>query len=256
MPLSPQRVLRTFRYALYFDGVDDYVVIPLTVYGWQGITVQEWLYPYHPKANSLYSKFSMIGDFWTDKPSVFHGTENRYDYTWLRVYFVTRGPGGGEKRYSFSFYDYRNMWVNVAYRFSIEDRVFAGYINGARVYSATVPSIEYTILEWNPDTASVPAWYRRFVLGANVYFWDRMKMMQGSILIYSRALSDTEIQWNYNNPDNPVRDGLVVWLRAHPDNIRDIDGDGLLEWLNLSGYGNHGKIYGATLVKLIRDPVR
>jgi hypothetical protein len=81
-------------------------------------------------------------------------------------------------------------------------------------------------------------------------------MYSACVLIYSRPLSDSEITWNYSNPDNPIRNGLVLWLQAHPDNIRDIDGDGVLEWLDLSGYGNHGKIYGATLVKLIRDPVR
>ena len=51
MPLPPRRVLRTFKYAVYFNGVNAYVVIPLTVYGWSGITIQEWIYPYHPKAN-------------------------------------------------------------------------------------------------------------------------------------------------------------------------------------------------------------
>jgi hypothetical protein len=75
-------------------------------------------------------------------------------------------------------------------------------------------------------------------------------------MIYSRILSETEISWNYVNPDNPIRNGLVLWLRAHPDYIKDIDGDGVLEWIDLSGFNNHGKIYGATLVKLIRDPVR
>jgi hypothetical protein len=256
MPLIPSRILRTFRYALYFDGVDDCVVIPLTVYGWPGITVQEWIYPFHPKANSAWTKFTMIGDYWTDIPSVFYGTDNRYDYTGLVLFFETRGPDGMRGFYVFDLFTYRNMWVNVAWRFSLADRMFAGYINGGRVYSANIPSTEYTILEWNPDTATRPWMYRRLVLGANVVGTENMKMMQSSITIYSRALSDTEIMWNYVNPDNPVRDGLVLWLKAHPDYIKDIDGDGLLEWLDLSGYNNHGKIYGARLVELIRTPVR
>jgi hypothetical protein len=256
MPLSPRRVLRQFRYAMSFDGVDDYVVIPLTVYGWPGITMQEWLYPYHPKANAEWTKFTMIGDIWVDKPSMYYFTNNRYDYTLLRYFFIARRPDGTDRPYNFSIYDYRNMWVNVACRFSLADRVFAGYVNGARVYTATVPSTEATILEWNPDTATRPWMYRRLVLGANVWGTENMKMMQGNILVYSRSLSDSEITWNYNNPDNPIRDGLVLWLRAHPDYIKDIDGDGVPEWLDLSGYDNHGKIYGARLVELIRTPVR
>ena len=45
---------------------------------------------------------------------------------------------------------------------------------------------------------------------------------------------------------------MVLWLQAHPDYIRDIDGDGVLEWVDLSGYNNHGKIYGAQLVELVK----
>ena len=38
--------------------------------------------------------------------------------------------------------------------------------------------------------------------------------------------------------------------------MKDIDGDGVLEWLDLSGFNNHGKIYGAQLVQLIKTPAR
>jgi hypothetical protein len=73
------------------------------------------------------------------------------------------------------------------------------------------------------------------------------KLAISLIRIYSYALSDSEILWNYNYPDNPVRSGLVLWLQADPAYVKDIDGDGRLEWLDLSGYNNHGKIYGAVL---------
>ena len=147
-------MLRTFRYAVYFDGVNAYVVIPLTVYGWSAITIQEWLYPFHPKANDLWSKFSMIGDFWTDKPSIFYGSDNRYDYTYMEFRFVTRKLDGTRGVYGFSIYAYRNSWVNTAWRFSLSDRTLIGYINGGKVYTASIPSDEKTILEWNPDTAT------------------------------------------------------------------------------------------------------
>jgi hypothetical protein len=257
VPLKPVRdPLKTFRYAVYFDGVDDYVVIPLTVYGWSGITIQEWIYPYHPKANALWTKLNMIGDCWTDFPSTYYFTDNRYDYTLLHLFFITRRPDGTHVDYAFSVYAYRNMWVNVARRFSLTGRLYVGYVNDNRVYSATIPSTEATILEWNPDTATYPIRYKRFVLGASVLGAEQMKMMQYQLLIYTRALSDSEIAWNFNYPGNPVRDGLYVWLHAHPDYVKDIDNDGVLEWVDLSGNNNHGKIYGATLVKLIRDPVR
>ena len=256
MPLAPARTLRTFRYAMYFNGVDAYVVIPLTVYGWSGITIQEWIYPFNPKANIAWSKFSMIGDYLTDYPSAFHGTDSRYDYTWVAHHFVTRRQDGTKGVRDFSFYAYRNSWVNIAWRFSIADRAYVGYINGNMVYSATIPSTEKTILEWNPDIATYPQYYKRFVLGASVMCHEHMKMMQYQLLVYSRALSDSEILWNYQYPDNPVRNGLVLWLKADPNYVKDIDGDGRLEWVDLSGFGNHGKIYGAQLVQLVKTPAR
>jgi hypothetical protein len=254
MPLSAKRVLRIFRYAMFFNGVNAYVVIPLTVYGWPGITIQEWLYPFHPKANNAWSKFSMIGDTWTDYPSVGYATDNRYDYTSLVLGFNTRRSDGSKYPYEFSIYRYRNTWVNTAWRFSLADKTFIGYINGNKVYTATIPSTEYTILEWNPDTATYPWMYKRFVLGANVIGTENMKMMQYQLLIYTHDLTDKEIAWNASYPENPVRSGLYVWLKADPQYVKDIDGDGVLEWIDLSGFGNHGKIYNAQLVQLVKTP--
>jgi hypothetical protein len=258
--LSHARVLRVFKYAMFFDGIDDYVVISLTVYGWSGITIQEWIYPFHPKPNVWWSKTGMIGDFWTDRPSTYYTTDNRHDYTVLNSAFRTRRPDGTHSVYAFSIYAYRNTWVNVARRFSLADRMFIGYVNGSRVYTATIPPTEATILEWNPDRATYPWMYRRFVLGANVYGAgagaENMMMMQYQLLIYTRDISSSDIEWNFRHPDNPVRDDLYVWLQADPAHIKDIDGDGVLEWIDLSGNGNHGKIYGATLVELVKSPAR
>jgi len=235
--------------AMYFNGMNAYVVIPLTVYGWSSITVQEWLYPFRPKANSEWTKFSMIGDVWTDYPSVYWGTDDRYDYMGLGLHFPTRKPDGAIEGHYFSIVAYTNMWVNVAYRFSTSDRVLAGYINGVRVSTASIPSTEITVLEWNPDTATYPWMYRRFVLGANVYGWENMKMMQGNILIYSRPLSDAEIQHNMSNPNNPIRDGLVLWLDARAcDASKNICYD-------LSGNNNHATMYNVQIVSL-SNPVR
>jgi hypothetical protein len=241
---------------MFFNGVSNYVVIPLVVYGWPAITIQEWLYPFYPKANLVWSKFSMIGDFWTDYPSAFWGTDNRYDYTSLALNFATRKLDGTRGYYYFNIYAYRNTWVSTAWRFSLSDRALVGYVNGTKVYTASVPSTEKTVLEWNPDTATYTQRYKQFVLGANTDLGENMKMMQYQLLVYTRALSDSEVQWNYLYPENPVRDGLVLWLSADPNNVKDLDNDGVLEWIDLSGYGNHGKIYGASLVQLVKPATR
>jgi len=64
------------------------------------------------------------------------------------------------------------------------------------------------------------------------------------VLLYNRALSDSEIQQIYNDPLNPPTDGLVLWLA--PDSVDTAQN----KWLDKSGNGNDGTIYGATYVPL------
>jgi hypothetical protein len=256
MSKTPIRVVKTFRYAMFCNGVNAYVVVqPFVVYGWEEITIEELIYPFHPKANSAWSKFSMIGDYWVDHPSTFIGTDNRFDYTWLNVYWVTRRPNGTLNWYVFDIFAWRNTWVHVTRRFTTT-REYSVWVNAVKRYSVTVPEDEKTVLEWNPDTATYPVYYRRFVLGSNVYFVEQMKVSYYILRIYSRALEDWEIRHNYSCPYNPVRDGLELYLLAHPDYIADVDGDGVLEWIDLSGKNRHAKIYNAQIVEVVRQPVR
>jgi len=232
--------------AVYFDGINDYVVVPLTVYGWQGITVQEVFYPFWPKANTAYSKFSMLGDVWGNQPVFVWGTNSPYSYTSLGFGFYTRKPVGSLASYGFSIYSYRNTWVNTAWSFNLSTRTLVGYINGQSVYSATISSTEATVLEWNPSTASKPQYYQRLVLGANVNGGEQMKMMQAFLLVYNRSLTPSEVAWNYQHPENPVRRGLVLWLA--PWSFDPSTG----KWYDLSGNRNHGTVYGdATCVKFL-----
>jgi len=65
-----------------------------------------------------------------------------------------------------------------------------------------------------------------------------------TVMIYNRALSDTEIQDIYDNPNDPPRAGLVLWYA--PDSVDDVNG----KWLDKSGLGNDGTINGATPVEV------
>ena len=58
------------------------------------------------------------------------------------------------------------------------------------------------------------------------------------VLAYNNVLSDSEIQYDYLNPMNPITDDLVLWLNFHnvQDNIVP----------DLSGNGNDGTVYGAS----------
>jgi hypothetical protein len=76
-----------------------------------------------------------------------------------------------------------------------------------------------------------------------------------NLLIYNRALSQSEIQYNINNPITPISSGLILFLIANPETIQDIDNDGINEWIDLSGNNNHGKIYNATLQQDSTSPI-
>ena len=70
------------------------------------------------------------------------------------------------------------------------------------------------------------------------------------ISIYNRALTESEIKWNYKNPDNIITDGLVLWLDArtfYPSTGK---------WYDLSKYNNNGTAYGGVnKVRLVEEEV-
>ncbi|MGC9115769.1 MAG: hypothetical protein ACP5HH_07220 [Fervidicoccaceae archaeon] len=229
--------------AHYFDGLNGYAVIsPFTVYGWSEITIAELFYPVNPKTNTSWTKFSMIGDYWTDHPSIFWGTNNATNYTSLGSLWCVRKPDGTNTCYGYGIMSYVNKWVFVTQRFT-SAREYAVYVNGQKKYSTSVPSDYKTVLEWNPDTATYPSYYKRFVLGANVGYGEKMTMYQAMLLIYNRALSDSEIQQIYNTPSNPPTTGLVLWF-DNPDFTNDCC---KAIWRDKSGNGNNGKLYNVQM---------
>ena len=232
MPLPPRRVLRTFKYAMYFNGVNDYVrmSLPSSLTGSASFTVMFWL--------SFYFQPMRIWVLWYGIPG-----------TYTAVHFLIRTDGltqfgfyGGIQN-SFYVNSYEKVFTFYATRYDNISSLLESFINGDKVDSDTVTA-----------TPNVQPGY--IYIGYTPLSESYLKGYMAQVLIYTRTLSDSEIQWNYQYPDNPVRNGLVLWLQAHPDYVKDIDGDGVLEWVDLSGYGNHGKIYGAQLVQLVKTPAR
>ena len=76
---------------------------------------------------------------------------------------------------------------------------------------------------------------------------DALNGVVALVLVYNRALSQTEIKWNMMEYHNPVRDGLVLWL--HDRMVGDT-------WHDESGYGNDGTIYGAVRKELAMWEIR
>jgi hypothetical protein len=63
------------------------------------------------------------------------------------------------------------------------------------------------------------------------------------VMIYNRALSDTEVSAIYTNPYSPPTDGLILWLKMD-------EGTGTVVY-DSSGQGNNGTIYGAKWVSSV-----
>jgi hypothetical protein len=74
--------------------------------------------------------------------------------------------------------------------------------------------------------------------GGGPAFW--FNGLIDEVCVYSRALSADEILRNYNNPNSPVTNGLVMWLPLD-------EGAGTVAH-DKSGNNNNGTIYGATWV--------
>jgi len=78
--------------------------------------------------------------------------------------------------------------------------------------------------------------------GASAYFNGLFYYLR----LYKASLSDRELKHNYNNPYEPIKKGLVLYLSPYSVDIVNA------KWYDFSGYENHGTIYGAQLKELWR----
>jgi hypothetical protein len=234
MPLSARRVLKQFKYAMYFDGVDDYVSVAsspslnLTSL----ISIEAWV-----------MTFKRTGQQIIIKNYVPHRSYNMFLYAVNAGYPALHIFDTNNRNYSVTY------WTPYPI---LQMHQLVGTFNGRYLKLYMDASLKATTDIGTTVQMRVfdePL----FIAREDFYYCNHMIPL---IRIYSRDISFSEIQWNYNYPDNPVRNGLVLWLQAHPDYVKDIDNDGVLEWIDLSGFGNHGKIYGAQLVQLIKSPAR
>jgi hypothetical protein len=246
MPLQVARgPLRTFRYAMYFDGVDDYVQV-------------------------------------TGSTSLNPGTSDWTEEAWVNVSTLKSGIYSNSFNYGFVAISHRQSSNDYSLTLLYQNGSgSASYANAAFVYDGPAEAAGAQSPTVNPFTWHNLVGVRQ---GGNLYIYlDGVQygpnnyLYVGSylssttdvysstplrlgaeadwnlysngyiaqVLIYSRALSASEVQQNYLNPDNPVTDGLVLWLKADPAYISGST------WYDLSGNNNNGTIYGATLVQLI-----
>jgi len=229
MPLSPLRTLRIpSEYALSFDGVDDYVEVPhsSSLYLDKDFTVLAWvtLERTPPTWNGIIDKgWISYSDFWLLSDRGYNRLRwgiGFTDNTSVEILF----PLVNLKEWNF-------------YAFGVEgSSMFMSFNGGAKAYYTFTKTRKIGTL--------------KLTLGCRNYisYFENVKI--DGICIYSRALSQDEILWNYNYPFNPVRNGLVLWLPGTDEAIQPPT------WYDKSVFGNNGTIYGALKTQLVRKTIR
>jgi hypothetical protein len=222
------------RYAMYFDGVDDYVAVPDSS-SWKpsSLTAELWIYPYAWTSQATgYNSHH----FYPTGDGFGIATGSSYWSYWIKT-------SAGRQTRNISHGNQLNMWHQAVLTYNQAAGDMQIYVDA--VLKDTYNLGAGTAIAWGSGLLKISH-------APNYGTYGRIMCAR----IYNRALSDYEVSWNYLNPLNPVSYGLVLCLIADPQYVKDIDGDGILEWIDLSGYNNHGKIYGATLVDLYKAPVR
>ena len=234
MPLSPYRVLSPpFDVAMYFDGVGDYVSLNKNLVGDEGtVEVLAYVLSLPDWGNILFQtrRGTTVGAMWIG--AMVNNTFNFQIYTKIGWKSIVVDNAVSLRK-----------WYHFAGTWKVGEPL-VGYLNGIVIGTSPV------VLEVSPETA--PPFYVGRNTERNTFFYGYVKYVR----VYNIKLATDQINRNMNNPDNPVKSGLILWYKAHPDYVKDIDNDGVLEWIDLSGYGNHGKIYGAQLVQLVKTPAR
>jgi len=212
------------RFALRFDGVDDYVDLPYNFGQPNTITIEVLFRTTQASWDTIFGQTNV-------KPP---STASAF----ISVFAVT-GDGRlraelwtgtvGEILTDFSVRDGRWHHAVMVGNVDIQSLYVDGVFIGSRSGTIQQGWWLYTFVGTGFDHTR-----RGFPYTGWHYFNGEIALAR----VYNRALTSEEVVWNYLHPDDPVRDGLVLWLRMD-------EGYGNMVY-DLSGLGNNGTIYGAT----------
>ncbi|MEM4952219.1 MAG: LamG-like jellyroll fold domain-containing protein [Ignisphaera sp.] len=223
------RLLPTARSALSFNGVNQYVVIQhsdsLYLSGY--FTVMFWASletPYNVWAGIVDKGRNLVSDFWF--------------LTTMGHYGVLFGIGFADNTYIERSFPLVNQH---------ELHMYCGGVEGSNMFM----SIDGRSKVYHSFTKERRIGTQPIAIGSRSVASTFSAVRIAQLLIYRRALSDEEIQLNFYYPDNPVRNGLVLWL--HWDSIDTASN----MWRDKSGFGNHAVLYNnPTIENVAKAPSR
>jgi len=203
-------------YALSFDGEDDEVIITDS----DSLHLQTFTIVALLKSEYKEEEQNIV--FKDGQYRVFYRTDDEYG---KRIWVDIWDDNGTRYRFQTADGEYPPLGVSSFVATSYDDSYVRVYLNTEKVLE---DSLSITV------QTTINALHIANGAKANFYL----------VLIYNRALSDTEIQQIYNDPLSPPTDGLVLWLAPDSvDTANDI-------WTDKSGNGNDGTIVGASYVPL------
>jgi len=210
--------------AMYFDGVSNYVDVADM---------------YDFTTNQIYAEALV----WLQ--SIVWSVRNQILYNFPNILYLEHdGRFPGRLHAELTFSDYTNSYDVIDNFFSSDVWIHVGYgYDGQYTFAVKNGSV---VQRWLYGKTLITGSPRATLISYNLGINTHWQGYIAYIRLYNRAPSQSEILHNYRNPNNPVRSGLVLWLDA-----RNVIGN---KWYDLSGYGNHGTIYGATLVTLPNPP--
>ena len=201
-------------YTLFFNGSDGYIGIPAFGFNYNYMTFMCWMMAY-----DLAARHTLLGQSNALLvPSIEVGTN---PYASAPVSVIV--PGVYEA-VTISNAVAVKKWYNICVVKNGGGTAPIIYVNGVQVPLAIS----------SPQTYATTSVAKQIGQRGNAtqYFYGLIALP----LLYSRPLSQAEIQHNIHNPLSPIRDGLVLFLPM-------IEGVGT-SVKDFSGFGNNGTLYG------------
>ena len=224
MPLASLRMLRTFPKALNFD-VGEYVDFG-DVLNLSELSIFLWIYlPYQ-----VSSAFQIGKNYtWSD----INGYRFSIDFHYSQ-YIFRFGDGT-------AYYTHRSRYNTLVF-----DR---WHLTGVMLDNGRCKIIlNENIMVDEEETHTIAPSTEHLLVNQRGAMDLKAKVKIAFLYIYDRPLPSEEWLQIYKTPLNPPTNGLKLWV-----DYTSIS-NGL--WLDRSGYGNHGTIYGATEEIIIKSPVR
>jgi len=203
---------------LKFDAIDDYVKVvnSASLQPTSAITIEAWIYPTPPHQANVGGIINNINGYANSRLLVFNNGQLLAQVFIGDSYQNVPGP-----------YVINNRWNQVVYVYNgTHEYWVANGVKGS-VYAKT-------------GSINTGTYNRTIGWGYTGTGYYHFNGSIAQVRIYNRSLSDSEILNNFRNPNSPVTNGLVMWLKMN-------EGAGTTVY-DYSGNGNNGAIYGATWV--------